>query len=266
MISTSLSLLQTSVSRQLGGFKGTGRYALKYGREETSRAGNDFVAESKQPLSSPVFSGQILSPNLPMDMDNKSTKTSIHTHIPLTRLPLYPSQLPICAFLSIYTLRVERWEGSRLHSDIRDLFVHFYIPRPLTPRKKIGAAHANKETFFLFLFLENLSSTILLFLARNFLYTYPLSSQLYSPCVYFLSQVWCHFLSGVVVSFGPCNDSHHVLFIFFFFSFSYLSGASSPSLQCITVRRVSHTILPGGRGKRAQGCISENSGFIAHGG
>ena len=205
-----------------------------------------------QPLSCRSFLwANPIAKNFPTDMDNKSTKTSIHTHTyTLTRLPLYHNFLFV-PFYRIYTLRVERWQGSRLRSDIRDLFVHFYIPIPLTPRKKIGAAHANKE-IFLFLFLENLSSTILLFLARTFffLYTYPFFAALFSPASIFLSPVWCHFFSGAAYPSAPVTTLTTYFSFFFFFSFSYLSGASSssPSLKCITVRRVSHTILQWGDG------------------
>ena len=212
---------------------------LKIRERRDLEGGNGFIAESKLTSLVPVCSGQTRSPNFPMDMDNKSTKTSIHTHT------LSPDSHSITA--SCLCLYIDIYPSGRTLARFAPSPRH---PRFVCPLLHPKTAHATEEDWcrsreqgdFSFLFFSKIFAPLsYYFLLGSLFILTPFFAALFALRLFSFSSLVSFFLRGCILR--PCNDSHHVLFLFLL---SYLSGASSPSLKCITVRRVSHTILQGG--------------------
>ena len=169
-----------------------------------------------------------------MDMDNKSTKTSIHIYT-LTRLPLYHSFLfvPLYRYIPFGS----NTEEVRAFTQTPEICLSTSTSQDRSRHGRRLVPLTRTRRFFFFFFSKIFAPLPYCFFS-DLLYIYPFFAALFS----FSSLVSFFFSRGRILR--PCNDSHHVLF--FLFLLSYLSGASSPSLKCITVRRVSHTILQGG--------------------
>ncbi len=137
-----------------------------------------------------------------------------HTHIHSHKTPAL-SQLPICAFLS--NIYPSGRTLARFAPSLR-------YPRFVCPLLHPNTAHATEEDWcrsreqgdFSFSFSRKSFLHYPIISCSDFFFSIylPFLRSSILPCVYFPFSSLVSFLLRGRVSFGPCNDSHHVLFFF----------------------------------------------------